>query len=650
MLRLKSLAVKNFRSFRSAEFSFPDSGLVLIQGRDEVTGESSGTGKSTVFLAIAYALDILPKGFNGTDLQSWHDDAPMQVILTLTRDGGDYQVARGAKAWFQAPGAQKVTGAKAVGEEVRKLFGVSPDILRMLTYRPQRHPGLFLTQGPAEKVEFLTKVLGLDAIEAAVEKAQAAVKVLETEVKVQDALFQSAEAEVERLTEVVAELPVADYPKEGDLKTIVEMFTGSLTLVKGGLVEAQADRDRALAECKASQAASVQDAETKLSKAKQFLAGLEAQDRQELTRLTDLRSKTQMEVYGYRADLVRLNKVENELGDVMMQIQDAQGSCPTCNRAWDEGGGQDVQQALTQKAEGLRKELVTRQAIEEQLAAAQQRFSEIATFAPNPKIQKFREVISGLETDLRKLLGAAREDEKVQAAERALESAKASVRTAEQDLTDAKARYTTLQAQNAGVEAFRKRGFEDLKRAADKFNGIQAIRTEKTQALAQEQDFIQVLGRDGFLGSIMEEVLAEIATEANRVLKGLPNVGSVSIGFQTETEKGRRQLKEIIEVNGRKARFETGLSGGMQTSVEQAVDSAVMTVVGRRVGWLPGWLCLDEVFEGQGIVTKESALEGLQVLGQDRLVLVIDHGTETKEAFTKTIDITCRDGVSTVVS
>ena len=54
------------------------------------------------------------------------------------------------------------------------------------------------------------------------------------------------------------------------------------------------------------------------------------------------------------------------------------------------------------------------------------------------------------------------------------------------------------------------------------------------------------------------------------------------------------------------------------------------------------------VTNGQGPVTKESALEVLREAAEDRLVLVIDHGTEFNEAFTQTLDIQFKDGVSTL--
>ena len=49
-------------------------------------------------------------------------------------------------------------------------------------------------------------------------------------------------------------------------------------------------------------------------------------------------------------------------------------------------------------------------------------------------------------------------------------------------------------------------------------------------------------------------------------------------------------------------------------------------------------------------MTREGALEVFREQAEDRLILVIDHGTETKEAFSQTIDVEFHAGVSEVVA
>jgi len=163
-----------------------------------------------------------------------------------------------------------------------------------------------------------------------------------------------------------------------------------------------------------------------------------------------------------------------------------------------------------------------------------------------------------------------------------------------------------------------------------------------------EKDFVSLMGREGFLGLIFEEILQEIAAEANSRLGFLANVNRTSLGFSTETDKGKKQIQTWVDIRGHRSKFEVGLSGGMKTSVQQVVDMAVMTVIGRRTGVTPGWLCLDEVFDGQGRVTKEAALEVLQESAKERLILVIEHDKQLQEVFQKRIEVLFNNGVSSV--
>jgi ABC-type molybdenum transport system ATPase subunit/photorepair protein PhrA len=88
----------------------------------------------------------------------------------------------------------------------------------------------------------------------------------------------------------------------------------------------------------------------------------------------------------------------------------------------------------------------------------------------------------------------------------------------------------------------------------------------------------------------------------------------------------------------------------MGTAVELAVDLAVGAVIARRSGCEPRWLILDECFEGLGANEKEAALNVLQQYSQNKLIVVIDHGSEAKEMFNNNLTIECQHGRSTCQS
>jgi DNA repair exonuclease SbcCD ATPase subunit len=174
------------------------------------------------------------------------------------------------------------------------------------------------------------------------------------------------------------------------------------------------------------------------------------------------------------------------------------------------------------------------------------------------------------------------------------------------------------------------------------------------QSLSLEKDVVALVGRQGFLGSIVEEVLVEIAAAANDILSQVANVRHLSVDFETEkvaetTGNAKARITLCVFSRGRKVSFASGISGGMQIAVELAVDLAVGDVVGRRKGSWPGWIVFDESLEGLGSSDKESALEMLKTQCQNRLVIVIDHNSEFQGLFDEVIEVLMVDGRSKIV-
>lgn len=150
------------------------------------------------------------------------------------------------------------------------------------------------------------------------------------------------------------------------------------------------------------------------------------------------------------------------------------------------------------------------------------------------------------------------------------------------------------------------------------------------------------------MGVIFEEILGEIAAKANRFLSQLSNTSHVSVSFKTETVKGKKNIVPVFCVGDYETTRSGGLSGGMRSSADLSVDLGVISVVEQRLGTGPGWLCLDETFNGMPVNTKESALQILQQFAMDRLVIVIDHGSEFKEMFPKVLTVKSNSGTSEV--
>src|SRR3954469_18614848 len=94
-VHVRRITLQAFRAFQEKQSSptLPRTGLVGIRGKDLRTGVSSGSGKSTIPLAIAYAFGFCP--FPATEQQNVYTAQPMQVELELETDTGLSVIRRG---------------------------------------------------------------------------------------------------------------------------------------------------------------------------------------------------------------------------------------------------------------------------------------------------------------------------------------------------------------------------------------------------------------------------------------------------------------------------------------------------------------------------------------------------------------------------
>ena len=159
--------------------------------------------------------------------------------------------------------------------------------------------------------------------------------------------------------------------------------------------------------------------------------------------------------------------------------------------------------------------------------------------------------------------------------------------------------------------------------------------------LALTQHAIALLGREGFLGSIFDEVLLEIEARTNTMISSMSNMNGFTISFPSTktTQKGKinKSISTELHKHGRKVSTKA-ISGGQSCSIELFSDLATSETIRLRSGSPLGWIALDEAMDGLDLEPKREALEVIRqnVRGQ---VFVIDHATEIKEGFEKVIEI-----------
>jgi DNA repair exonuclease SbcCD ATPase subunit len=694
-IRLTQLTLQGFRSFEQpTTIDFPETGLVLFQG-------PSGAGKSTVLMGIAYALGYSP--YPATELKSWYGDEAMSVraYLTGTKEG-DANIHRGASTSLHTEKGD-TKGAAAVNAELPKVLGMDTDLLSALTYRPQKTSGLFLSKTNSEMQDFLTTLLGLHKYEQAIEASGESVKDLVG--KFANLVDVQSQLMVEVTTMGMETFPDLEDPRifqklVDEAQKLADEQKNALAKCEEGNIDFKARWNNEVKIIKTvgeteyekllqlkpviapTRNVKIDNLEVLIEQAKARLAKLEAAEVERAALWQAAVDDAKVHVQQAEYAMATLPGLLGQKTELEWNIAELKGeTCPRCRQPWIESKSDLVQtqEDLAELEEDIRKARnadLARDGWNSTLADHKKELAKV-----DPKIAQFKEMIHNLDVErfgetctlqekfntsvkeweatvTQSKLDIQKRINRINEAHQANYDAmlKISKLIAEdyakalEGVNEAKKVHRECEVRNAIIAKDRKRHEEALATTKARLEDASEKVKATQDALSIEQDFLELLKT--FLTAIFDEVLAEIAWNANQMLMHVPNVAHVTVGFRSEsaTAKGtiKRAIAPFVNISGVERNPKTALSGGMSTAVELAVDLAVRKVISVRTGVNPGWLVLDECFEGLGIAEKEASMGLLQQAASDTLILVVDHSTEFKEMFSKSFTVTSENGRSII--
>ncbi len=219
MITLKELKIEGFRSFRDpVSVFFPEKGAMLIQGMDVVNKTSSGSGKSSILLAIEFALGIC--SLPATELTNWNSKK-LDISLILSDGDNEYAITRNPKLGLSINGEEYDGKSVGAEEKLQEILGLSKDLVKTLVSRPQRESGRFVNFTDSQKKEFLTQTLQLESVEQAYEsltveykRIQAEYESLDREIALIKENAVSTKSELENMEQQEVSLPSHSYDIE----------------------------------------------------------------------------------------------------------------------------------------------------------------------------------------------------------------------------------------------------------------------------------------------------------------------------------------------------------------------------------------------------------------------------------------------------
>lgn len=206
-MHLRGIELRNYRRYREAVVAFPD-GVIGFVGRN-------GAGKSTIVEAITWCLFGHDAARTNRDLIKRTGAAPGEecsVVIEFDVDGQGYRVTRrmrGAslqiEVVIESGGNLLVAGgpnSSAEGTEfLRKLLGFDREAFHASVVARQGELNALSDRTPGARKKLVGRMLGLDAVEAAVGRARAERREAEQELGFLREALEAGKAKRQRLDE-----------------------------------------------------------------------------------------------------------------------------------------------------------------------------------------------------------------------------------------------------------------------------------------------------------------------------------------------------------------------------------------------------------------------------------------------------------------
>lgn len=148
-------------------------------------------------------------------------------------------------------------------------------------------------------------------------------------------------------------------------------------------------------------------------------------------------------------------------------------------------------------------------------------------------------------------------------------------------------------------------------------------------------------------------VLDSVVDSFNEVIQKYIDIMSPNMSYTLnsfkETAKGDvvAKFSETLTKGGKEVSVGS-LSGGEEKGLSLCVDFALLEVLETQFGMTLNPIILDEPFDGLDAAGREIVVDLLETLARNRQIFVVDHASEAKTLFAKSIRIELRNDISVV--
>ncbi|HYC52035.1 MAG TPA: SMC family ATPase [Gemmatimonadaceae bacterium] len=239
-MRLNSVRLTNFRLHADTRIEF-DTGLTGIIG-------PNGSGKTTILEAIAWALYGMPAARGKRqDIRSLSASgrAGVKVELDFDLSGHRHRVVRSlssAELYLDGAATPIANSTSAVTDILRRRMGMTQQEFFNTYFTGQKELGVMAAMGPAERSQFLSRVLGYERLTSARGLVRERRNVLKGELAGLESALPDSDAVARELKESAERLKDSEGKAKTALTKLKKASEASLTL-QPKWIEAQKERD-----------------------------------------------------------------------------------------------------------------------------------------------------------------------------------------------------------------------------------------------------------------------------------------------------------------------------------------------------------------------------------------------------------------------
>lgn len=176
----------------------------------------------------------------------------------------------------------------------------------------------------------------------------------------------------------------------------------------------------------------------------------------------------------------------------------------------------------------------------------------------------------------------------------------------------------------------------------------------RIEGIDKEVEVLETVGKffdpTGAPAYIMDSVVDRFNDSVTDYINHIwPNASySLQTYKQNKDKTITSKFSESLMINGKETSIGS-LSGGELRALSLAIDFAMVDILSGKFSIDLNPIILDEPFNGLDTPGKELVIELLEKLANDKEIWVVDHASEAKSLFTRTIRVEKRNGISKIV-